>query len=212
MVLIHRAFRRHFAALPDLVRGVADADITRARRIVEFLTELGTGLHHHHTGEDELMWPLLLERAKTDGALILRMEEQHERIAELTARADRQAEEFAGSAQPRVREQLVVTLSALAAALDEHMAEEEAAILPLVERVMTPREWAALGERGRGAVAKDRQLIFLGFILQGVPHAEQRKFLADMPFAARLAWRLLGRRAFAREYRSIYGIDPGSRS
>lgn len=211
MVLIHRAFRRHFDALPDLVRGVADADITRARRIVEFLTELTTGLHHHHTGEDELMWPLLLERAKTDGALILRMEEQHERIAELSARADRQAAEFAASARPRVREQLAITLSALATALDEHMVEEETAILPLAERVMTAREWTALGERGRAAMPKDRQLIFLGFILQGVPHAERRKFLADMPFAARLAWRLLGRRAFAAEYRSIYGTDPDSR-
>ncbi|WP_157110457.1 hypothetical protein [Nocardia anaemiae] len=52
---------------------------------------------------------------------------------------------------------------------------------------------------------KDRHL---GFVLQGVPHVERRKFLADMPFAARLAWRLLGRRAFAKDYRSIYGTDP----
>ncbi|MFI7665656.1 hypothetical protein [Nocardia sp. NPDC049526] len=88
------------------------------------------------------------------------------------------------------------------------MAEEEALILPLAGRVMTAGEWAALGERGRAAVPKDRQLVFLGFILQGVPHAERRKFLADMPFAAGLAWRLLGRRAFAKEYRSIYGTDP----
>ncbi|WP_433522652.1 hemerythrin domain-containing protein [Nocardia pseudovaccinii] len=208
MVLVHNAFRRHFNALPGLVGDVADGDTARAGRIVEFLTELDTGLHHHHAGEDELMWPLLLGRAKTDGALILRMEEQHERIAELIARADRQAEEFAASAHPEARGHLVATLSSLAAALDEHMAEEEALVLPLAGRVMTVREWAALGERGRAAVPKDRQLVFLGFILQGVPHAERRKFLADMPFAARLAWRLLGRRAFAKEYRSIYGTDP----
>ncbi|MFI6772779.1 hemerythrin domain-containing protein [Nocardia sp. NPDC050412] len=208
MLLVHRAFRRHFDALPGLVGGVADGDTARAGRIVEFLTELDTGLHHHHCAEDELMWPLLLERAKTDGALILRMEEQHERIAELIDRADRQAEEFAASAHPEVRGHLAATLSALAVALDEHMAEEEARILPLAGRVMTAREWQALGERGRAAVPKDRRLIFLGFILQAVPHPERRKFLADMPFAARLAWRLLGSRTFAKEYRSIYGTDP----
>ncbi|WP_245717604.1 hemerythrin domain-containing protein [Nocardia jejuensis] len=208
MVLVHRAFRRHFDALPALVGGVADGDTTRARRLVEFLTELDTGLHHHHSAEDELMWPLLLERAETDGALILRMEEQHERIAELIARADRHAAEFATAAHPQVREHLVATLSALATALDEHMTEEETFVLPLAERVMTAHEWEALGERGRGAVPKDRQLVFLGFVLQGVPHADRRKFLSDMPFAARVAWRLLGRRAFAKEYRSIYGTDP----
>jgi hypothetical protein len=48
---------------------------------------LGTGLHQHHTGEDELMWPLLLERAPANAVLILRVEEQHERIAELTKRS-----------------------------------------------------------------------------------------------------------------------------
>ncbi|MFF2554093.1 hemerythrin domain-containing protein [Nocardia sp. NPDC058058] len=208
MVLVHRAFRRHFDALPDLVRGVADGDTARARRIVEFLTELDTGLHHHHSAEDELMWPLLLERAKTDGALILRMEEQHERIAELISRADRQATEFATSANPRTREPLALTLSALAAALDEHMTEEEATILPLVAQVMTAPEWEALGERGRAAIPKNRQLIFLGFVLQGVPPTARRKFLADMPFPARLAWHLLGRRTFAKEYHSIYGTAP----
>ncbi|MFB8004096.1 hemerythrin domain-containing protein [Nocardia sp. NPDC056000] len=208
MLLIHRAFRRHFDALPALVRGVADADTARARRIADFLAELNTGLHHHHTAEDELMWPLLLERAKTDGALILRMEEQHERIAELITRADHQAPEFATSAQPQIRDQLATTLSALATALDEHMTEEEISILPLAERFMTTHEWNALGEHGRGAIPKDRQLIFLGFVLQGVPPTDRRKFLADMPFPARLAWHLLGRRAFAKEHRAIYGTDP----
>ncbi|WP_063049787.1 hemerythrin domain-containing protein [Nocardia arthritidis] len=208
MVLVHNAFRRHFAGLPGLVGGVADGDIARAARIAGFLTELDTGLRHHHSAEDELMWPLLLERAETDSTLILRMEEQHERIAELIERADGQAARFAASAHPQTRAQLAATLRSLAAALDEHMAEEEAHILPLVERVMTVPEWEALGERGRAAVPKDRQLIFLGFILQGVPAVERRKFLAAMPFPARLAWWLLGRRAFAEEYRSIYGTDP----
>ena len=35
------------------------------------------------------MWPLLLEEAPMDSALILRMEEQHERIGELYHRAAR---------------------------------------------------------------------------------------------------------------------------
>ncbi|WP_280484141.1 hypothetical protein [Nocardia farcinica] len=38
--------------------------------------------------------------------------------------------------------------------------------------------------------------------------AERTKFLAEMPLPARLAWRLLGRRAFGKEYREIYGQNP----
>ncbi|MEU2088485.1 hemerythrin domain-containing protein [Nocardia beijingensis] len=208
MVVVHNTFRRHFRALPDLVTAVAAGDVDRAGRLVEFLDELGNGLHQHHTGEDELMWPLLLERAPADAALVLRMEEQHERIAELTERAHREAAEFAAAADPSARDRLAATLTALAVALDEHMAEEERHVLPVVENVMTATEWQALGERGREHMPKDRQLVFLGFILQGVSDTDRRKFLAEMPLPARLAWRLLGRRAFAKEYRAIYRTDP----
>lgn len=208
MVVVHNSFRRHFRALPDLVTGVAAGDLQRARRLVAFLDELGTGLHEHHTGEDELLWPLLLERASTDAALVLRMEEQHERIAELTERARRESAEFASAADPSVRDRLAVTLRALATAVDEHMTEEERQVLPVVENVLTVPEWQALGERGREHMPKDRQLVFFGFLLQGASDADRRKFLAEMPLPARLAWRLLGRRAFAKEYREIYGTDP----
>ncbi|MBF6353092.1 hemerythrin domain-containing protein [Nocardia higoensis] len=208
MVVVHNSFRRHFRALPDLVTGVAAGDLQRARRLVAFLDELGTGLHEHHTGEDELLWPLLLERASTDAALVLRMEEQHERIAELTERARRESAEFASAADSSVRDRLAVTLRALATAVDEHMTEEERQVLPVVENVLTVPEWQALGERGREHMPKDRQLVFFGFLLQGASDADRRKFLAEMPLPARLAWRLLGRRAFAKEYREIYGTDP----
>lgn len=208
MLIVHNMFRRHFRALPALVHGVADGDVERAARLVAFIDELSTGLHHHHTTEDELMWPLLLDRAPTDSELILRMEEQHERIAELNERAQPQARRFAETADPVVRKELATTLAALAAALDEHMAEEEIHILPVVEDVLTVPEWEKLGERGRASVPKDRRLVFLGFMLQGVPAAERKNFLAEMPLIARLLWRFVGKRAYAKEYREIYGTDP----
>ncbi|MGV9662825.1 hemerythrin domain-containing protein [Nocardia niigatensis] len=208
MIVVHNAFRRHFDALPGLVAAVPSGDVERARRLMAFLGELGTGLHHHHTGEDELMWPILLERAPADSTLVLRMEEQHERISDLTERAHREGSEFATAADSLVRDRLTATLRALSDVLDEHMTEEERHILPVVENVMTELEWQALGERGREHLPRDRQLIFLGFILQGVPDTDRRKVLAELPLPARLAWRLLGRRTFAKEYREIYRADP----
>ncbi|MET8427197.1 hemerythrin domain-containing protein [Nocardia sp. NPDC004860] len=208
MIVVHNAFRRHFSALPGLVAAVPSGDVERARRLMAFLDELGTGLHHHHTGEDELLWPILLERAPVDSALVLRMEEQHERISELTECAHREGAEFATAADSSVRDRLAATLRALSDALGEHMTEEERHVLPVVENVMTAREWQALGERGREHLPKDRQLIFLGFILQGVSDTDRRKLLAELPLPARLAWRLLGRPTFAKEYREIYHADP----
>lgn len=208
MVVIHNVFRRNFAALPTAVRAVPDGDTERAARVVAFVDEMTVALHHHHSGEDELMWPRLLDRVPTDRALVLRMEEQHERIGELVARVESQAREFAAVASPESGAHLAETLTALTGALDEHLAEEEARILPLVEQVMSAAEWAELGDRGRESIPEERRLVFLGFMLHGATDQQRRAILSEVPLPGRLAWRLLGRRAFAREYRGIYGVAP----
>src|SRR6478609_272334 len=154
------------------------------------------------------MWPLLLERAPMDSALILRMEEQHERIAELYQRAADNANAFASTADSQSRENLADTLTELIAALEEHLHDEEVQILPLVEKVMTVPQWEALGERGRAGIPKDKRLVFLGMMFAANDPERNREFLAIMPLAARIAWKLLGRRTFTKEYRKIYGTDP----
>jgi hemerythrin-like domain-containing protein len=208
MVFVHNCFRKQFGALPDLVRGVPDGDVGRARVIVGFLGDLTNSLHHHHEGEDELMWPLLLERAPMDSALVLRMEEQHERIGELYQRAADNAAVFADTAAPGSRAELAETLTELMAALSEHLRDEEVHILPLVERVITVQEWTELAERGRSGIPKDRQLVFLGYLLAANTTERGNEFLAVMPRPARIAWKLVGRRTFVKDYRRVYGKAP----
>ena len=209
MIFVHNCFRRQFHALPGLVRGVPDGDTDRAGTVVGFVDELTAMLHHHHSGEDDLMWPLLLERAPLDGALILRMEEQHERIAEIYQQTGVLGRDFVASADPACREELACALIELAAGLDEHLADEENLVLPLVEQVMTVPEWEALNERGRAGMPKRRQLVYLGFLLQANTPDRGREFLASMPLPVRMLWTLVGRSAFSKEYRRIYGVDPG---
>jgi hypothetical protein len=136
------------------------------------------------------------------------MEEQHERIAELYRRAADSAAGFVRAADTGSRADLADTLTELVAALEEHLHDEEVHILPLVEQVMTVAQWEALGERGRAGLPKDRQLVFLGFLLAANTPERGREFLQSMPAPARIAWKVMGRRVFTREYRRIYGTDP----
>lgn len=208
MVVVHNVFRRNFGAVPALVRRVPAGDRVRAGVVVDFFADLSQGLHHHHTVEDEFMWPLLLDRAPLDEPLITRMEQQHHHIAGLSERAASQAQVFAAHGDPVRGGELAETVEALLTAMQEHLHDEETRILPLVEQVMTVAEWEAMGERARADIPRDRQLVFLGFILQGLSNEQQRAFLAEMPVPARLAWRLLGRRTFVKEYRRIFQADP----
>jgi hemerythrin-like domain-containing protein len=205
MVVVHRVFRREFGALPALVRAVPAGDVARAAVVLAHLRELARSLHHHHTAEDELVWPLLLDRVDLDRPLVLRMEEQHERVADLLERADVQAGAFAAAASPVAGETLAATLTQLATALEEHLGDEEREVLPLVERHLTVAEWDAVGERARASLPKDRLLIQLGAILEGCSPQEARRFLGMLPLPARLAWRLAGRRAYRAERARVYG-------
>ena len=205
MVVIHNVFRRFLGDLPELIRGVPTGDLTRAAVIADAFVEVATGLHHHHTNEDEILWPTLLERVQVERSFVLRAEEQHERVHELLERGHVRAASFRTDPSAEKRDAFAATVAELDAALREHMADEEQYILPLVERYLTVAEWEQLGERGRASIPKDRLLVQLGWILDGLDADERHEFLAQMPLPARLAWRLLGRRKFEQERRRIYG-------
>ena len=205
MIIVHNVFRRLFGDLPGLVRAAEPGDVARARVLADVYTEISTALHHHHSGEDELLWPVLVQRVEADRGFVLRAEEQHERVHELLERAKPQADAFAQTASASARDALAATIEELDAALRDHMADEERYILPLVEKHLTVAEWEQLGERGRASIPKDRLLVQLGWILDGVPPADRREILGKLPLPARIAWRLIGRRTFEKERRTLYG-------
>jgi hemerythrin-like domain-containing protein len=205
MIVVHNVFRRLFGDMPGLVRGAADGDTARAATLCDCISELTNGLRHHHTTEDEMLWPLLLERLDAEQAVVLRAEEQHERVHELLELVQVQIIPFRSGARPADRDAVAATMAELDTVLREHMADEERYVLPLVEAHLTAAEWEAVGDRGRASIPKDRLLIQLGWILEGVPADERRQFLSHLPVSARIAWRLIGRRKWAKERAAVYG-------
>lgn len=199
MIVVHRVFRREFRMAPAQVRAVAPGDTTRAGNISDHLGNLAMGLHHHHTGEDELLWPLMLARASMHADLINRMEAQHERLHAPLARMEELLPRWRARALAADRDALADVLAEVSAALDEHLADEEREILPLVEEYITPAEWQALGERGREVLPKGKMaLVFLGAILEEATPVEKKRFLAELPAPVRLLWRLAGERVYAK--------------
>ena len=79
MVLIHRVIRREFGQLPRLFRSAAN-DRARSKIIGAHAAEMVDFLHTHHSGEDELLFPLLRQRASLDPELMDRMDAQHAQV------------------------------------------------------------------------------------------------------------------------------------
>src|SRR5215203_1739512 len=144
MVVVHRVFRRELRLLPELVREVAPGDTARAAVLSSWARMVLRGLHGHHTSEDLLLWPKLLERAAPDAALVHRMEAQHERVHDALERLEPALQRWEAEARPAVTEEVAAAFDALRVALLEHLDEEEREILPLCARHITPEEWAQL--------------------------------------------------------------------
>jgi hemerythrin-like domain-containing protein len=199
MVVVHRVFRREFRLLPQMVGGVEPADVARSALVAKHLTEMVTALHHHHTGEDDLLWPLLQERAALPSELLERMERQHETIGDLLDGIERLAPGWSRLADQGTRDVLAGLLAQVSAGLAEHLDDEESEVLPVVEQHVTVKEWDRLAKRGMNGMSKPRLLVFLGYSLEEASEAERTGFLAKVPPPARLAYRVVGHRRYLRE-------------
>jgi hemerythrin-like domain-containing protein len=199
MVLVHNVFRREFRLLGDLIAAVPDSDTGRAGELAAHAREMIGVLHHHHTAEDELIWPELERRAGIDDALTDRMIDQHERVGRVLDTMGEELRRWAHDAGPISRGQLAANLGELCAALGEHLDDEEHLVLPIVGRTLTLRQWNAVAKRGMRSLPKSRRLIMLGYILEDADSGERGAFLAHVPPPARLAYRLFGRRRFLAE-------------
>jgi hemerythrin-like domain-containing protein len=197
MVIIHRVFRREFGLLPELIGRVAVGDTERASLVGEHLTDVVFSLHHHHEGEDDLLWPPLLETATLETDLIHRMESQHTALSSALEQIDKLTPAWAATANQADRDGLAAAVTEATAILEEHMGEEEREILPLVREHLTAEQWNKLGERGAKAIDdKRKRLLFLGMILEDCSPEEEREFLKKMPAPVRVLWKIVGRRSY----------------
>ena len=205
MVIVHRMFRRECALLPQLVAAVAGGDLARARTVAGHAREVLDMLHHHHVGEDELLWPRLSARTRFHADLLARMDSQHQGLAVLLEHAATSFTAWQNAPTAPTSTALTALLEQLSAGLNEHFDEEEAAVLPIVERVITASEYQEVGQRGLVSIPLTRRLVVLGYLLEGATPQERSDFLAAVPAPARLAYRLIGARQHRHETTRLRG-------
>jgi len=203
MIIVHRVFRRESRLLPALIRACAPGDSGRARVIADMLREYTKGLHQHHTSEDELLWPKLLARVDLDAELVLRMEQQHEIVAGGLHAVEHHLAAWEPAADPVAGAALADAIVRHRGDLLTHLDEEERSVLPLITAYITPAEWAELGEHARAKTPKNKQLFMLGALLEEATPDETARFLAMLPVLARVAYHLIGRRAYAKQMRAV---------
>ncbi|AWB92748.1 hemerythrin domain-containing protein [Aeromicrobium chenweiae] len=204
MKMIHQVFRREFGLAPSMVRHVAPGDTAQARRVTTYLDEIVTALHHHHQNEDRLLWDTMVDRAPACALHVDQMRQQHAAVSTLLDEVEGLGRAWTtGGADERSRERLAALLDDISARLDDHLGQEETEILPVAATSFTQAEWDRLREAGMASIPRNRLLVQLGYILEDAGPDERKQILADVPAPGRVLYRLVGRRRYQREIRTL---------
>ncbi|WP_447924435.1 hypothetical protein [Georgenia muralis] len=131
------------------------------------------------------------------------MREQHARIAELLDRLDGEVAAWRGGGTAAHGERVAGTLDEIRGSLFSHLGQEED-IAPVAAVTLSQEEWDLMGQHGMAETPKDKLLMQLGAILDGLDPEERKHFLKNVPAPARLLWALLGRRKYAQAKRELY--------
>jgi len=169
---------------------------------IEF--QLG-GLHAHHSSEDELLWPVLLERARPSASLIHRMEQQHLGVHDAIEAARRELAVWQAAPTDAAAKSLATALETISVRLAEHLGEEEREVVPLIAAHVSQAEWDHLGEVAFSKFKPEQRFTALGELLETARPEEAARMLAGLPAPVRLIWRLFGRRRYQRFMTAVTG-------
>ena len=205
MFVMHHAFRRDLTAFVAAAEATPAADRDTWRRLQRRWEVFATVLHHHHSGEDAGLWPLLLERSDEAGRATLEaMEAEHAEIDPLLTGCAAGFSRMARAADDDARRALAVRLVATRERLAHHLEHEETEALVLVQQHLTGQEWRDLEEEHFRSDLSPKDLFTLvSWAAHGLRDQQRREVLArtGLPFV--VLWRL-GRRRFARNERRTF--------
>jgi hypothetical protein len=201
MLAVHRAFRKEFADLGNLVAAVPDGDVARATIVGGHVLAMTTMVHSHHASEDEVLWPILRERAAERSALAAEMEGQHELIDGLISNASVATQRWMMTGSASAASQVCWCMEQMSVIVNEHLAQEEADVLPLAETLFSAEEWAGVAGHARAGLTTEQLDISLGVIEDAASDDEWQLVFGHLEPEARSDWEQVGRPAF-REYRA----------
>ncbi|MDL4817673.1 hemerythrin domain-containing protein [Actinomadura opuntiae] len=185
MYAVHDAFQRDL----DRLIAMAEAGDVSGPALRAGWDRFTTFLTVHHTAEDTHLWPVLRERV-ADTAVLDQMEAEHHALDRLLEAV----ETAIGGPAPVLADRA----GELARGLTEHCENEEELALPLVQKLLTEKEWNAFGNEQRSKLGLSGAASFFPWLLDGAEDATRRKVLGIVPPPVRLLYRAVWRPRYER--------------
>ncbi len=188
--LEHRAMRTDAGRLIEIVAAARPSDEERLKAVALWYAQYQRAIHDHHTAEEAVVYPALLERdpsfAEADGEL----EGQHHVLADrLTVARESLAglsTAAGGSAWEREHAEAVDAARALREIVDTHTHREEDVAFSRYRRAFTAEEFADLGKAAWKVVGARAVVFAEPWVLDHATPEERARTLAAQPLLLRL--------------------------
>ena len=194
MAAVHQVFRSSLASAPVLIESAAGDDDRRTLNASYYANVLAF-LEAHHDGEEELLFPLLIERAPQQRSEVDLAIEQHQDVLTLLAAARTSVTAWEAKGDGEGPE-LVRNLGSLNEALAAHLDQEEARLVPLATEHVTAEEWGMLPGHAMANFKGDKIWLIMGLIRENFTPAQKATMLEHMPPPARQMWETMGEASF----------------
>jgi len=187
MYAVHKALTGALDAAPAYVAKVG-LDSERVEVVGSFYENVLEFLHVHHTGEDELIYPVLEQRCPESRSMLERIDDQHKLLyspmdAARTAIATWRAAPSSEHAQA-----VVDAIASVDNLLRPHLTEEESVMLPIAAKWMSPDEWGQLSGHAMMSFHADKPWLPLGLVREQLNQDQRDGMLAGMPPEMRTMW------------------------
>ena len=191
---------------------MAAGDNQRSALIAHHVAIVSSVLNHHHSGEDEYVWPRLRERCPEDcAALVDVMEDQHHAIHNGLLQVAQAREPWRDTASADARHALADAIDRLLPAMSEHLAVEEERVVPLIEQYVTQAEYVRVAQEQGAEVPPDKLPAMFGMYMYEADPAAIDLAVAEMPPEVQPVIRDLARKAYVAYAEELYGTPAPPR-
>ena len=188
--VIHHCIRvaphRMVAALADFAEG----DREQATAFARYWTGYATEVLAHHTVEDEIFFPQLIQRVPVVAGHLERVEGDHHRLDELMSAAAQAVERLRATPTGPAAADAAAVIDELAGLMDSHLDFEDEDLVPLFGRHFTAAEYEALTQQAMQHLRLREALFTVPFVMHWTDAAGREKLLAEAPLPMRVIYRL----------------------
>ena len=191
MAIVHRTFRNAYEESARLVRAAPSPSPGRVTFLADHIDFGIAALHHHHEGEDELLYPKLIQRVPEQAPMTEQVEHEHLAIKTALEAASAACAAWRQRPSAETGEALAAALDHLNAVVQPHLDDEENKVVPLAAVTLTQQEWDAMGKQGVAWIPRNKRGIAFGMILEPLGDADRAYMMRSLPAPVRMLYPFL---------------------